>query len=127
MASEFASMIVVSSNSSELCTTEEDKVAVFRAPNSNGADGIHMRGEKGQEFFTNILIAAAKLAGLSSSGLGGGRQAAPRLEAEQESRWARGPQVAPGLEGQKQRGQVATWADVASMNRSSSLQSNQSN
>jgi hypothetical protein len=124
VASEFANMIVVSSNSSELCTTEEEKVSVFRAPNSKGADGIHMRGEKGQEFFTNILIAAAKLTGLSSSGLGGGRQAAPGMEAEQESRWARGPQPASGLEEQEQRGQVATWAEVASKNRSSFLQSN---
>ena len=123
VASEFARMILVSSNSLELCTTEEEKVAVFRAPNSKGADGIHMKGEKGQDIFTNILIAAAKLASLSSRGLEGRRRFASRMDGEQESSWAREPQSASGLNEQEQRVQPATWAEVASMN----LQSNQSN
>ena len=125
-ASEYSSRIVVSSNMSEFCSTEEEKVNVFKAPNSKGADGIHMRGEKGGEFFTEMLIAAAKLASLSASGLDGRRQAASKLDA-QEPRKPRRPYPASGLENQHQRTQPATWAEVASNNRFSVFQSNQSN
>jgi hypothetical protein len=123
-ASELSNRIVVSSNRSELCSNEEEKVAVFRAPNSKGADGIHMRGENGEQFFTEMLIAAAKMAGQSSGGMGGGRRAAPRLDGEQESRMERGLHPASGLEGQRQKAQAATWAEVASNNSFSVLQSN---
>ena len=153
VASEFASRIVVSSNMSELCTTEEEKVEVLRAPNSKGADGIHMRGVNGAEFFTETLIAAAKLASTSSRGLARGRQAASRLDGEQESRgtrephpssrlkrqadprsddehetrMVRGPQPASAMESQQQGVQAATWAEVAANNHSSVLNSNQAN
>ena len=103
VASEFASRIVVSSNMSELCTTEEEKVEVFRAPNSKGADGIHMRGVNGAEFFTETLIAAAKLASTSSRGLARGRQAASRLDGEQESRGTREPLPSSRLKRQRRQ------------------------
>jgi len=125
-ASEFSNRILVSANRSELRRTEEEMVAVFGVPNARGIDGIHMRGKMGEQFFTETLIVAAKLAGLSSSGLGGGRQAATGLDSEQESRRARRPQAAAGLDGQH-RSQPATWAERAANNRYSVLQSNQSN
>ena len=114
--SEFASRITVSSNRAELCRSEEQKVAIFKATNTQGADGIHMRGEKGGEFFTNMLIDAAKMAGLSSSWLGGGRQAASEMDAS-KLRKSRGPQPSSELESQQNRIQAATWAEVASNNR----------
>ena len=126
-ASELSSRIVVSSNKSELCSTEEEKIGVFKAPNTRGGDGVHMRGEKGEEFFTNMIIDAAKLAGLSSRGLRERRQAASRLEGEQEPRMVRQPRPAPGLENQQQKKQATTWAEVASNNRVSVIKSNQSN
>ena len=68
-----------------------------------GADGIHMthimRGEKGEVFFTNMLIAAAKMVGLSSSGLGGGRQAASKLDVH-KTRRTREPQPSSEMESQ---------------------------
>ena len=123
-SSEFSNRILVSSNMSELCSSEDEMVAVFRAPNSKGADGIHMRGDNGEQFFTEMLIAAAKMAGHSSTGLGGGRRAAPRLDGQQVPMMQRGPQPAQGVEDQRQKAQVATWAEVASNNSFSVLQLN---
>ena len=122
-SSKFSSKIVVSSNKSELCRTEEEKVAIFKTPNTKGADGIHMRGEKGEEFFTNMLLGAAKMAGLSSSGLGGRRRIASRLDA-QEPNGPRESHPSSGLESQWHRSIPATWAEVASNNCSSVFLSN---
>ena len=47
---------------------------------AKGTDGIHMREEKGEQFFTDMPIAVAKLAVLSSSGLEGASQATFRLD-----------------------------------------------
>ena len=52
-------------------------------------------------------IAAAKMVGLSSSGLGGGRQAASRLDV-QKTRRPRGPQPSSEMESQQQKTQPAT-------------------
>ena len=99
-------------------------MGVFKAPNTRGGDGVHMRGNNGEEFFTNMLINAAKLA--IPRRMGQRRQAAPRLDGEHDTRMIRGPKPASGMEGQQQRMQAVTWAEVAAHNHSSVLNSNQS-
>ena len=111
--SPLAGRIRIGSNQSELCTTDEQKTAIFGAPSSHKVDGVHMRGEDGKKFLTKTFVEAAKCAGLADkdSRLGGRRLAAEGLE-RQEYSWAqvvRGPLPASEVDGQLQQG----WGELS--------------
>ena len=112
-SSPLAGRIRIGSNQVELCSSDQQKMAIFGSPSSRKVDGVHMRGEDGKKFLTKTFTEAAKCAGLADkdSRMGGGRKAAGGMEGqEQELSWAqvaRGPHPAPEMEGQHQsRGEV---------------------
>ena len=81
-SSPLAGRIRIGYNQAELCTTEDQKKAVFGLPSSPKVDGVHMRGEDGRMFLTDAIVKAVRCAGLADrdSRLGGRSLAAGRLD-----------------------------------------------
>ena len=112
LTSLLAGRIRIGSNQSELCTTDEQKAAIFDAPSSHKADGVHMRGEDGKKFLTKTFVEAAKYSGMADKDtrLGGERPSAGGLEGQEHS-WARvvsGPNPTTEMDGQE-----PNWARAA--------------
>ena len=114
-----AGRIKIGSSRPDILNNEEKKTEVFGKPTDRKADGIHMRGWKGKEFFTETLKEAVKCAGLADrdTRMGTARESARRME-QQEPGWSRverGVRPAPRMESR-----MTSWADLAS-NRYSTL------